>query len=97
MSPTQWYFSGTLRSSPATNSSCRLWLCRSQCRNSTALPTVADSSSVRTCSGSRPERQFPDDAAFGIGEAVELVHHHGADVAEVEGAAKGSAGKGTVA
>ena len=54
MSPTQWYFSGTLRSSPATNSSCRLWLCRSQCRNSTALPTVADSSSVRTCSGSSP-------------------------------------------
>ena len=54
MSPTQWNFSGTFRSSPLTSSSRRLWLVRSQCRNSTALPTVAESSSVRTCSGSSP-------------------------------------------
>ena len=26
------------------------------------------------------ERQFPDDAPLGVVEAVELVHHHGADV-----------------
>ena len=31
------------------------------------------------------ERQFPDDAPFGIGEAVKLVHHDGADFAEIEG------------
>ena len=30
------------------------------------------------------ERQFPDDAAFGVGEAVELVHHHRGDLREVE-------------
>ncbi len=31
------------------------------------------------------ERQFPDDPAFEIGEAVELVHDDGRDVVEVEG------------
>ena len=35
----------------------------------------------------QPQREFPDHAALGIGEAVELVHHHGADLAEVEGLA----------
>ena len=55
MSPTQWNSQRHLalvarRPVPAR----RLWLVRSQCRNSTALPTVADSSSVRTCSGSSP-------------------------------------------
>ena len=33
------------------------------------------------------QREFPDHAALGIGEAVKLVHHHGADLAEVEGLA----------
>ena len=33
------------------------------------------------------EGQLPDDAPFGIGEAVELVHDDRGDVAEVEGLA----------
>ena len=41
----------------------------------------------------QPQRQFPDDAALEIGEAVELVHHHGADLAEIEGRA-GDGGRG---
>ena len=49
-----------------------------------ALPTVAESSSVRMPRRQQPQGELPDDAPLGIGEAVELVHHHGADVAEVE-------------
>ncbi len=56
----------------------------SQLTNSAALPTVADSSSSRTCLGQHAQRQFPDDAAFEVGEAVELVHDHGRDTGEIE-------------
>src|SRR5262249_8688178 len=30
------------------------------------------------------QREFPDDAAFGVGEAVEFVHDDGEDVVEIE-------------
>ena len=36
------------------------------------------------CFGSMRQRQFPDDAALRIGEAVELVHDDGGDVGEIE-------------
>ena len=52
--------------------------------NSRLFPTVADSSSVRTCGGSKPKRQLPHDAPLGIVEAVELVHHHRADLGEIK-------------
>ena len=36
------------------------------------------------CVRQHAQRQFPDDAAFRVGEAVELVHDHGGDVGEIE-------------
>ena len=52
--------------------------------NSAALPTVADSSKQADVLRQQRERQFPDDAALRVGEAVELVHDHGGDAREVE-------------
>ena len=37
----------------------------------------------------QPERQFPNDAALEVVEAMELVHHHRADLIEVERFGKG--------
>ena len=34
--------------------------------------------------GQEPQRQLPDNPPLDIGEAVKLVHHHGADLVEVE-------------
>ena len=44
--------------------------------------------------GQQPQRQFPDDPAFDVGEAMELVHHDRGDVAEVEGRRGVGSGKG---
>ena len=53
--------------------------------NSMLLPTVADSNRIRTCGRQQAQGEFPDDAAFRIVEAVELVHHDRRDLREIEG------------
>ena len=62
----------------------RWWLCRSQWMKSMALPTVAESKSKPHVRRQQAQGHLPDDAAFRIVEAVELVHHHGRGVLEIE-------------